>query len=265
MQFDFGNNWKDFSDNALTDEKIQQARDDFRALTESIEIEDKSFLDIGFGQGLSLLIAAEFGARCIGCDINTTCAEVLEYNRRKFPNLRNNSTPLIVGSILDNDTLMKIGEEKKDYDIVHSWGVLHHTGDMYTAIENSARFVKPGGAFILAIYNRHWTSKIWLEIKRCYNKSPNFVKKLFIIFFIPVIWIAKFVVTGKNPKKQKRGMDFYYNVIDWIGGYPYEYASKDELVRFVEPLGFQCRRVIGATVPTGCNQFIFFRINPYSK
>ena len=74
----------------------------------------------------------------------------------------------------------------------------------------------------------------------------------------PVIWMAKFIVAG-YPKKKSRGMDFYYDVIDWIGGYPYEYASIEEVDEIMSALGFKKVKLIPANVPTGCNEFVFRR------
>ena len=75
----------------------------------------------------------------------------------------------------------------------------------------------------------------------------------------PVIWIAKLLVTGRNPLRKQRGMDFFYDVIDWVGGYPYEYVTVEEVHGLVEPLGFQQVRVFPSEVPTGCNEFIYRR------
>jgi 2-polyprenyl-6-hydroxyphenyl methylase/3-demethylubiquinone-9 3-methyltransferase len=57
-------------------------------------------------------------------------------------------------------------------------------------------------------------------------------------------------------------MDFYFDVIDWVGGYPYEYATKDEITKYVGNLGFKCLRCIPAAVPTGCNEFVFQKTRP---
>jgi hypothetical protein len=94
-------------------------------------------------------------------------------------------------------------------------------------------------------------------IKWFYVHCPKFVQKAMIAALTPVIYLAKYLVTGENPKKQTRGMDFYYNVIDWVGGYPYEYATIDEMVAFCKKLGFVCLKTIPAQVPTGCNEFVF--------
>jgi len=51
-------------------------------------------------------------------------------------------------------------------------------------------------------------------------------------------------------------MDFMHNIIDWVGGYPYEYASVTEMKAILEKEGFEVLRVLPAKVPTGCNEFI---------
>ena len=217
LQFDFGENWKDFSQKAITKEKIEQSFIAFRELTNGISLQDKTFIDIGFGQGLGLLNAATLGANCFGCDINPKCKEVLDFNKQKFPQLNHLDIPAVIGSILDNSTIKNIKKYNNEFDIVHSWGVLHHTGKMWEAINNAASLVKREGYFIIAIYNRHWSSLSWKFIKWIYNISPNFIRKLMLYIFSGIIFIAKFLVTFKNPLKKERGMSFYYDVVDWVG------------------------------------------------
>lgn len=264
-QFDFGTNWKLFSERALTAADIKTAEQDFLDLLNGITLSGRSFLDIGFGAGLSLLIAASRGANAVGCDVDPLCAELLQTNQRRyFPDLANLEIPVVTGSILDKPIidLLRVSspdQATKAYNIVHAWGVLHHTGEMKQAIRTAASLVAPGGDLILAIYSRHWSSKVWKIIKRFYNRSPNIVQRLLIGFFCPVIFLAKWLATRRNPLKQTRGMNFYYDVIDWIGGYPYEFATPAEIKQFVEALGFSMIRFIPAVIPTGCNQFVFHR------
>ncbi|MCP9455884.1 MAG: class I SAM-dependent methyltransferase [Nitrospira sp.] len=259
MQFDFGQNWAEFSDHALTSERVGQARTDFLRLLEGIPMLGRSILDIGFGQGLSLLTAASLGAKVVGCDINPKCGDVVRRNRKFFPNIADSEIPVVIGSILDEATVRTLQEQgpASGYDIVHSWGVLHHTGDMRQAIANAASLVKPGGYFVVALYNRHWSSQLWLAVKWLYVKSPRIVQKLLVYGLYPVIWFAKLLVTGANPWRKERGMDFFYDVVDWVGGYPYEYASIDEVKEIVGSMGFECLRAVAAQVPTGCNEFLF--------
>lgn len=264
MQFNFGKNWKQFSQKALTLENVKQAEECFDKLFQDISISDKDFIDIGFGQGLSIQIALTKGAKVVGCDINPLCAEVLSENKQFFPENINKSIPIIVGSILDDkiisELLKKTTRGNNGYDIVHSWGVLHHTGDMSKALINSMRLVAPEGFFVVALYNKHWSSGIWKMIKYFYNFLPNVGKTLLIWFFYPIIFVAKFMVTFKNPLKKERGMNFYYDVVDWVGGYPYEYASFDEVVSFMKSHGFSLQKGFVANVPTGCNEFIFQKL-----
>ncbi len=262
MQFDFGKNWSKFSQVALSEEKVSQARKDFAALFQGIELHERSFLDVGFGQGLSLLIAAEQGAHVVGCDISPACCEVLERNRVYFRQMHDSRMDLVVGSITEEDTVRTLRDRAPDgsgqYDIVHSWGVLHHTGDMKRALKNVCSLVKPGGRLILAIYNKHWTSPVWLVIKYGYNRLA-FLQKPLVALLYPVIYLAKLAATRRNPRKQQRGMDFYFDVVDWVGGYPYEYASVSEIEQILNREDFVAVRTIRAGVPTGCNEFIFAR------
>lgn len=270
-QFDFGQNWLAFSEHALSPQRVEQAKRHFVHLLGDIEVENRSFVDIGFGQGLSLLVATTMGGRTVGCDINPLCARVLHDNQtRAFPELNGHAIPVVVGSILEPSVVNAVQQKSPDkstgsYDIVHSWGVLHHTGNMTTAIRNAASLVAPDGHFIIAIYNRHWSSGCWNVIKRLYNACPKLIQRIMTALLWPVIFIAKWLVTRRSPFRQTRGMDFYYNVVDWIGGYPYEYGSVDEIVRLVEAHGFQAERVMPAEVPTGCNEFIFRRVDQKTR
>lgn len=261
MWFDFGQNWLEFSEKALSNDRVIQAKTDFCCLMKEVPFKDKSFLDIGFGQGLSLLCAVEMGAKVVGCDINPKCAEALKQNLKFFPEIAGKNIQTIIGSILDSSTVEKLCKSTPDgnrcYDIVHSWGALHHTGNMKLAIMNAAGLVKDGGNFVLSFYNRHWSSPIWLMIKWFYCKSAKWIQRVMITLLYPIIWFAKLLITKKNPKEQARGMDFFYDVIDWVGGYPYEYADTKTIQHFVENLGFKLVKTVPATVPTGCNEFVF--------
>ena len=262
--FDFGENWKSFTKTALTSERVDRARSDFGALMQGVPLKGRTFLDIGFGQGLALCLAQELGARPYANDINPKCVEALQSTARFFSDIDARSIPMIVGSILHEATLETLRQllpvkEAGGFDIVHSWGALHHTGAMNEGILRAASLVRPGGHLVIGIYNTHWTSPIWYFIKRAFVLSPELIQRVFIALFFPLILIAKAVVTRRSPLKKERGMDFYHDVIDWIGGYPYEYATVEEIKTLLESLGFQLERTVPAAVPTGCNQFVFRR------
>lgn len=251
--FDFGENWTNFSQNAFSKEKIDETKESILKLIDKEAIKDKTFIDVGCGSGLFTISACSLGAsQSTGIDISPKCIQAAISNAEKyFPEKK---------IIFKQQSILDKFDSNIKYDIVYSWGVLHHTGKMWEAIKNTTNLVSDKGLLVIAIYNKHWSSKSWNFIKRIYNLSPKIVKKLMIYLFYAVIFIAKFLVTFKNPLNKKRGMNFYYDVIDWVGGYPYEYASKNEIQDFVENLGYTLIKYQPATVPTGCNEFVFKKI-----
>ena len=256
--FDFGSNWKHYSARALTTSRVEGAREAFCELTLGIELKSRSFLDVGFGQGLTALCAADAGAAVCCLDVNPRCAEALELTSQFFLPEAKEKLTLIPGSILSSSDVRQLREKLgSGYDVVHSWGVLHHTGDLEKAFANCAGLVKPGGQLIVAIYNRHWSSPLWERIKRLYCRLPRIGQKTMIGLFVPVIYLAKLLVTRRNPLEKERGMDFLVDIVDWVGGYPYEYATVDEVLDLGTKNGLQTLRVTPAGVPTGCNEFVF--------
>ena len=253
--FRFGQNWKAYALNALSENQVEQSRNALAALLGQNDLTGKTFMDIGSGSGLHAVAASLLGASEIyALDIDPDCIEVTNYTIQRFLN-QSNHIHVQRASILDTDTITKLPK----VDIVYSWGVLHHTGKMYPAIQNASALVKDQGHFVIAIYNRHVTSPAWSVIKRSYNLASPVVRRMMYYLFYGVIYVAKWASTRKNPLRKDRGMDFGYDVVDWIGGFPYEYASIDEMVTFVTRLGFKLERAIPARVGTGCNEFVFVK------
>lgn len=256
-QFDFGENWKNYSKNAISNKRVEQAKVDFSNLLEGIDIYKKTFLDIGFGQGLSLQIATELGAKTIGCDINPKCKSILRQNQKFFKKNQNIDIPIILGSILDPKTINEIKSNERYFDIVHSWGVLHHTGKMWDALKIASELVASSGYLIIAIYNKNKVSNIWLIIKKIYNKVPIFLKKMMLYSYLPLLYIRSLFSKTKD-KEKSRGMNIYYDAVDWLGGYPYEFASKQEIVGFFDK-EFELIKLIPTWGFSGCNQYVFKR------
>ena len=258
VQFDFGSNWQEFSDAKINEQRFRAAQQSLQALIGAETLEEKTFVDIGCGSGLFALAAASIGAsRVAGFDVNKTSVTVSQKNLTRFQDhMRDKAVPKFCeGSILDGTFRERLGA----FDVVYSWGVLHHTGQMWEAIRNAATLVAEDGVLVIAIYNKHWTAPIWRLIKVAYNLSPKPIRVAMHYVFGAVMYLGQWVTTGRNPLRKERGMDFWYDVIDWLGGYPYEYASVDEIVSFVEPLGFCVRRTHRTTGWTGCNEFVFVR------
>jgi 2-polyprenyl-6-hydroxyphenyl methylase/3-demethylubiquinone-9 3-methyltransferase len=218
------------------------------------KIKGSTFLDIGCGSGIFAIAASLAGAKkVIGFDISKDSIEASINNKKRFA--KQSDIEFFHKSIFDDDI-----SQMENFDIVYSWGVLHHTGNMYKAIDIASELVAPQSLFVIAIYNKHWSSGAWKLIKRFYNAMPKSVRWLMIWIFYLIIAMAKLIVTRKNPFKKRRGMSFYYDIIDWMGGYPYEYATRDHIISHLEKRGFKCIKYAKPPVPTGCNEFVFLKV-----
>jgi 2-polyprenyl-6-hydroxyphenyl methylase/3-demethylubiquinone-9 3-methyltransferase len=253
--FNFGENWRRYSNSILDATRVDAARDALMSLVGEENIRDKRFLDVGCGSGIVSIAAAQCSAaEIIGIDVSAEAVEVSRKNAARFGPVGKVVT-FRQCSILDPQSLAPFGQ----FDTVYAWGSLHHTGRMWDAITQAAKLVSPGGILVLAIYNQHVTSPAWKAIKWSYNWSPRVVQRGMVWAATPVIAAAKFAVTGHNPWRKARGMDFLIDVVDWVGGYPYEYARPEAIERFIEKLGFDRERVALGATPTACNEFVFRR------
>lgn len=254
IAFNFGKNWQRFSGSSLDNQKFEIALSSLGKLIGQERLKGSTFLDIGCGSGIFAIAASLAGAeKVVGIDISKDSVEASTNNKKRFAN--QSAVDFFHKSIFDDD-IMQMGR----FDIVYSWGVLHHTGNMWKAIDIASKLVAAQSLFVIAIYNKHWSSGAWKVIKWFYNAVPKFVQWLIIWIFYIIIAMAKLIITRKNPFKKRRGMSFYYDVIDWLGGYPYEYATKEGIINHLEKLGFKCIKYLKPPVPTGCNEFVFLKI-----
>ena len=253
--FDFGENWRRYSRDVLDAARGDAARASLEELLGPGALAGKRFLDVGFGSGVFAIGAVQLGAaHVVGIDVNETCVSAARANADRF--LTGPAKPeFLQHSILDLDAVASLGT----FDVVYAWGSLHHTGALWDALRNTASLVAPGGRLVVALYNRHWSSPGWTTVKRMYNLSPRPLKWLMYGALVPLMAGAKLAVTRKNPFRKRRGMAFSIDVIDWLGGYPYEYATADEVIAFASDLGFELVSQRPPDVPTGCNEFVFRR------
>ena len=264
-RFEFGENWSRFLD-VLDDDRIRQAEDSLRKMLDTESLAGQSFLDIGSGSGLFSLVARRLGASVHSVDFDPqSVACTRELRRRYFPD--DDSWRVEEGSALDADYLKSLGL----FDVVYSWGVLHHTGDMWRALENAQLPVKRGGKLFIAIYNDTGTqTRRWKWIKKTYNRLPRLLRQPFAALMIAPDEIkpALRAVLTLKPQEyvqrwtrydQNRGMSHWRDIIDWVGGYPYEVATPDEIFDFYYARGFSLTKLKCGGVGLGCNEFVFVR------
>jgi 2-polyprenyl-3-methyl-5-hydroxy-6-metoxy-1,4-benzoquinol methylase len=263
-RFAFGKNWARFL-TVLDEQRIQRAEASLLMLLKEGTLDGRRFLDIGSGSGLFSLAARRLGATVHSFDLDSeSVACGLELRRRYYPG--DARWRVEHGSVLDRDYLRTLGQ----FDIVYSWGVLHHTGRMYEALDNVALPVAPNGKLCVAIYNELGSlTNRWRTIKRAYNRMPPALRPLFAAVTgapneikafghaclqgRPLSYLRSWTSAGE------RGMSRWRDIIDWVGGYPYETAKPEEIFDFYQAKGFRLITLKCGGVGKGCNEFVFVR------
>lgn len=266
-RFAFGENWSKFL-KGVDDATVAEARRSLAAMIGLDDLSGRSFLDIGCGSGLFSLAACRMGATVTSFDYDADSVRCAELLRERFGE-SNSAWKVMQGSVLDEGFMDGLG----GYDIVYSWGVLHHTGEMWKAIEMAAKSVDRNGLLFIAIYNdQGWWSLAWLRIKKLYNQLPKGFRTLFVMAVMmpfeirsavsytlrgnPMGYVQTWVNYGAGGG---RGMKKWRDWVDWVGGLPFEVAKPEHILDKLRPDGFELVRMVTRLGGWGCNEFVFRR------
>lgn len=259
--FAFGKNWGSYA--TLIDRaRIEGAKQGLLRLIPAEDFRERSFLDIGCGSGLHALAASELGAaRILAVDLDRNSVATTQAVLTN----QDITTPWTAAALsvfaLDPARL-------GTFDIVYSWGVLHHTGSMWEAVENAAAMVAPKGLLAIALYRRTRFDPFWKIEKRLYAHAPAVVQKIIRACYIAAFSLGLLAtgrtLSGYAANYRERGMDFYHDVHDWLGGYPYESALASEVDAKLASLGFKAERVFAKPMGLGlfgsaCDEFVYRR------
>lgn len=271
-RFEFGQNWTRFLA-TLTEDRIAAAEMSVRRLLGHERLDGRTFLDAGCGSGLFSLAAFRLGARVTSFDYDAQCVACADRLRAdagaESPAWRTHR-----GSLLDASFLESLGR----FDVVYCWGVAHHTGAMWTAIDLLTQRVAPGGQLVLAIYNdQDYLSRGWKLVKQIYQRTPAFLRPVLVAgiavagfakrFSVTLLAALLRVLTLRNPwspfrhwlaERQGRGMSWWTDLVDWVGGWPFEVAKPEEIFRFVRDRGFTLQELTTCS-GHGCHEFVFRR------
>ena len=147
LRFPFGANWRRFLE-TVDDQIIAEAVQSLQVGLGTDTLSQDTFLDLGSGSGLFSLAAHRLGARVVSLDLDPeSVACTAELKRRAGAG--ESHWRVITGSVLDQELLQSLGQ----FDVVYSWGVLHHTGALWQGLDNAARCTAVGGRLWVAIYN----------------------------------------------------------------------------------------------------------------
>jgi SAM-dependent methyltransferase len=261
LRYAFGKNWAEFIEKDFSQSVVDDSRAHLAQFIRMESLKGLTFVDIGCGSGVHSLAAYLMGADRVfsfdyDADSVATTKKIHEYAGSPV------NWMVAQGSVLDKSYMEGLPKS----DIIYSWGVLHHTGDMWAAVRNAVIPMKPDGLFYIALYSSDIyvepPPEYWLKIKRQYNRAGSFGKRWMEVQYVMRFLIIPELIAGRNPfevvrKYAPRGMTYWTDVKDWLGGYPMDFASLRDTQDFCkDELGLD---LVNVLTGEGCTEYLFCR------
>jgi 2-polyprenyl-6-hydroxyphenyl methylase/3-demethylubiquinone-9 3-methyltransferase len=107
-------------------------------------------------------------------------------------------------------------------------------------------------------------SRMWWQVKQTYNLAPWPIKRAMECGY-GAVFLLKDAMSMRNPLRtvkeysndSGRGMDFWHDVRDWLGGFPYEYATPAAVFNYVHDKFNLQLEYLSTSSGVGCNEFTF--------
>lgn len=208
--------------------KIEKQIEFLNKLIGRDNIENKIVLDAGCGTGIAAISFKKLGAnKVIGIDISKKSL----LTAKKLAEEAGVKLKFITGDLLNLPL-------KGNFDIIHSFGALHHTGDTKGAFANLINLLGENGQFYLALYWRTRLTFLHQFIRKILRLLPESAWEPISKF------ITKFMV-GK--KKTQRGFDGYGEALDWLCVPHRDHYRPEEIKKWFKEYNMQSELLVKQT------------------
>jgi ubiquinone/menaquinone biosynthesis C-methylase UbiE len=149
-----------------------QAEPFIHAVAQFTRHRGKRILEVGVGAGTDHAQWARAGCDCYGVDLTDAAIDTTR-TRLALENLHSRLQRLDAETLPFADGF---------FDVVYSWGVIHHSEHPQRIIGEIARVLKPGGTFIGMLYGRHSVTALHFWIRHALKAGKPWRS------FADVIW-----------------------------------------------------------------------------
>jgi 2-polyprenyl-3-methyl-5-hydroxy-6-metoxy-1,4-benzoquinol methylase len=130
------------------------------------DLHGRRVLEIGCGMGLHSLELARRGAEVHAVDLTETAVEATRARMKEFE---------VEADVRQADA-ESLPYDDRTFDLVWSWGVIHHSARTARVVREIARVTKPGGQTRVMVYNRDGTSARYILLRH-YLLGGEFVRR----------------------------------------------------------------------------------------